>query len=130
MPVTTDKQINANKPDIIVKDKKANSCLMIDMTIPSERNVSIKQVEKLSKYKDLEMEVAKMWKMKTSTVPVAVGALGLGLITKGLGKYINEIPGHIDVAIVQKIVLLGFFEEFFESLSATDFSIYRLYQFC
>ena len=68
--------------------------------------------------------------MKTSTVPVAVGALGLGLITKGLGKYINEIPGHIDVAIVQKIVLLGFFEEFFESLSATDFSIYRLYQFC
>ena len=42
------------------------------------------------------MEVAKMWKMKTSTVPVAVAALGL--ITKGLGKYINEIPGPIDVA--------------------------------
>ena len=60
---------------------------------------------KLSKYKDLEKEVAKLWKMKTSTVPVAVGALGL--ITKGLGYYINEIPGHIDVEIVQKIVFLG-----------------------
>ena len=59
MPVTTDKQINANRPDTIVMDKKANSCLMIDMTIPSERNVSIKQVEKLSKYKDLKIEVAK-----------------------------------------------------------------------
>ena len=31
MPVNTD---NANRPDIIVRDKKANNCLMIDMTIP------------------------------------------------------------------------------------------------
>ena len=105
MPVNTDKQINANRPDIIVKDKKANNCLMIDMTIPSERNVSIKQMEKLSKYKDLEMEVTKMWKMKTSTIPVSVRALGL--ITKGVGKYINQIPGSVNVVMVQKIVLLG-----------------------
>ena len=34
---------------------------MIDMSIPSDRNVSIKEVEKLSKYKDLEIEVSKMW---------------------------------------------------------------------
>ena len=94
-----------NRPDILVKDKKANNCLMIDMTIPSERNVSIKQMEKLSKYKDLEMEVTKMWKMKTSTIPVAVGVLGL--ITKGMGKYINQILGSINVDMVQKIVLLG-----------------------
>ena len=51
------------------------------------------------------MEVAKMWKMETSTVPVAVGALGL--ITKGLSKYINQIPGHVNVDMVHKIVLLG-----------------------
>ena len=62
-------------------------------------------MEKLSKYKDLEMEVTKMWKMKTSTIPVAVGALGL--ITKGVGKYINQIPGSVNVEMVQKIVLLG-----------------------
>ena len=34
---------------------------MIDVTIPSERNVSIKEVEKLFKYKDLEIEVAKIY---------------------------------------------------------------------
>ena len=105
MLVSTDRQINANRPDIIVKDKKKSRCFMIDMTIPSERNASVKQVEKLSKYKDFEMEVAKMWKMKTITVPVAVGALGL--ITKGLSKYINQIPGQVNVDMVQKIVLLG-----------------------
>ena len=47
MPVSTDSQINAIRPDIIVKDKKKSRCFMIDMTIASERNASIKQVEKL-----------------------------------------------------------------------------------
>ena len=62
-------------------------------------------MEKLPKYKDLEMEVAEMWKMETSTVAAAVGALGL--ITKELSKYINQIPGHVNVHMVKKIVLLG-----------------------
>ena len=78
---------------------------MIGITIPSERNASMKQLENLSKYKDLEMELAKMWKMKTSTVAVAVGALGV--ITKGLSKYINQISRHVIVEMVPKIVLLG-----------------------
>ena len=47
------------------------------MSVPSERNVANKETEKLSKYKDLEKEVSKIWNMKTTTVPVIVGALGL-----------------------------------------------------
>ena len=72
MPVNTDKEIKANRPDIIIKDKKEKTCIMIDMSIPSERNVPIKEVEKLSKYKDLEIEVTKMWEMKTSIVPIVI----------------------------------------------------------
>ena len=78
---------------------------MIDMNIPSERNVSIKEVEKLSKYKDLEIEVTKMWKMKTSTVPIVVGTLGL--VKKGLKTYINQILEYIRIQELQKIALLG-----------------------
>ena len=52
----------------------------------------IKEVEKLSKYKDLEIEVAKMWELKTTTVPVVVGALGL--IKKDLERHVNKIPGN------------------------------------
>ena len=55
MPLNTDKEIKANRPDIIIKDKKEKKCIMINMSIPSERNVSIKDIEKLSKYKDLEI---------------------------------------------------------------------------
>ena len=105
MPVNTDKEIKANRPDIIIKDKIEKKCIMIDMSIPSERNVSIKEVEKLSKYQDLEIEVTRMWEMKTSTVPIVVGALGL--IKRCLEKYVSQIPGHIRIEELQKIALLG-----------------------
>ena len=69
MQVHTDKTINANIPDIIIKDKQEETCMLIDMAIPSDRNTSVKVAEKLSKYKDLEIEITKMWELKTITVP-------------------------------------------------------------
>ena len=65
------------------------------MSILSEINVSIKEVEKLFTYKDLEIEIKKIWEMKTSTVPIVVGALGL--IKRGVEKYVSQIPGHIRI---------------------------------
>ena len=47
------------------------------MSVPSDTNVSHKIFEKLSKYKDLEIEVTKMWHLKTMTLPVVIGALGI-----------------------------------------------------
>ena len=105
MPVNTDNEMRANRPGIIIKDKKEKKCIMIDMSMPSERNVSIWVIEKLSKYKDLAFEVTKMFQLKTSTVPIVVRALGL--IEKGLDRYINQIPGHMQSEELQKIALLG-----------------------
>ena len=105
MPIHTDKEITANRPDIVIKDKKENKCIFIDMYVPSERNVANKETEKLSKYKDLEIEVNKMWNMKTTTVPVIVGALGL--IRKRMNDHVSKIPGRICIEEIQKIVLLG-----------------------
>ena len=39
------------------------------MSVPSDSNISAKKFEKLSKYKDLEIEIAKMWKTKTKAIP-------------------------------------------------------------
>ena len=57
---------------------------MIDMSVPSDSIISIKEFEKLRKYKDLEIEIAKKW-LQTKTIPVIVGALVL--IKKGTKKY-------------------------------------------
>ena len=77
-PIRTDRIIQANKSDIIMKYKQNKTC---QLSVRSDNNISAKEFEKLSKYKDLEIEIAKMWKMKTKTIPVIVGALGI--IKKG-----------------------------------------------
>ena len=73
------------------------------MSVPSDSNISATEFEKFSKYKDLDIEIAKMWKMKRKTKPVIVGALDI--IKKRTQKYVNDIPGKLSIAEIQKIVL-------------------------
>ena len=68
MPISTDRELKANKPDIVVKDHQSKTCYITDISIPSERNMALKEVEKLSKYKDLEIEINRMWNMKTIVI--------------------------------------------------------------
>ena len=53
------------------------TCQLIDMSVQSDSSISAKEFEKLCKYKDLEIEIDKMWKMKIKTIPVIVGAPGM-----------------------------------------------------
>ena len=60
----------------------------------------------LSKYKDLKIKVERTWGIKATTIiPVAIGVIVL--IKKGLGKYVQHIPGKIKMHELQKITLLG-----------------------
>ena len=54
-PIQMDRTIQANRPDIVVKDFLNNVYYLIDMSVPSDKSVSAKTFEKLSKYKDLEI---------------------------------------------------------------------------
>ena len=56
-------------------------------------NNNYKETEKLSEYKDLELQIERMWGMRATTIPVVIGALGL--LKKGLEKYIQQITGNI-----------------------------------
>ena len=94
MPIHNDRTIAANRPDIVLKNKTDKTCLLIDMTIPLDTNTSVKTTEKLTKCKDLEIEVERMCGPKTTTVPVVMGALGT--IKKDMENYSNKIPGNIN----------------------------------
>ena len=99
--VQTDRKMDANRPDIIIKNYEERTCIMIDVAIPSDQNISLKEFQKLSKYKDLAIELTKMWKLKAKIIPVVVGALGL--IEKETQNFIDQMPGNPSLQEMKKL---------------------------
>ena len=63
--ILTDRTILANRPDLIILNKNEQNCLIEDVAIPDEVNVLKKETEKRLKYKDLQIEISRMWNVKT-----------------------------------------------------------------
>jgi hypothetical protein len=85
-----------------MKDK---ICLLIDVAIPSDRIVVQKESEKKLKYKNLSIEIQRKWNMKCFVIPVIIGATGI--VTKGLKKNLETIPGKHSLDSLQKTAVLG-----------------------
>jgi hypothetical protein len=79
--------------------------MLLDVAIPGDRNVIQKEAEKILKYKDLTIEIQRMWNIKIRVIPVIIGATGT--ISKSLKKYVSTIPGNHDVRELQKTAILG-----------------------
>jgi hypothetical protein len=47
----------ANRPDIIITNKKEKKCTLIDVAIPADKNVPQKEAEKKLRYKSLCTEI-------------------------------------------------------------------------
>ena len=103
--VQTDRTIHSNKPDIIIRDNEKRSCMLIDVAISGIRNVIKKEAEKILKYKDLTIEIQRMWNVKTRMIPVIIGATET--ISKSFRKYVSDILEHHDVKELQKRSILG-----------------------
>ena len=103
--IHTDKGVKANRPDIVIKNKKDKTCLLIDVAVPGDANVSAKEYEKKYKYKDLEIEIQRSWKMKTKVIPIVIGALGV--ISEDFLMYTKDVPGELCCKEMQKIALMG-----------------------
>jgi hypothetical protein len=50
--------------------------IFIIIAISGDRNVIKKEAEKILKYKDLTIEIQRMWNAKTNVIPVIIGATG------------------------------------------------------
>ena len=79
--IPTDGKIKPNRPDVCLRNKKTNTCLLIDISCPADGNIGKKHAEKLAKYSDLRVEISRMWHCRTLVVPVVLGVLG-------------TVPGH------------------------------------
>jgi len=75
------------------------------MAIADDSNVNTKESDNLSKYKDLEREIIRMWKVRTKIVPVIIGALGT--IKKALHQNLQLLPGYRSATELQDITLMS-----------------------
>jgi len=105
--IQTDRTIPSNKPDIIIRDNEKGTCLLIDVTISGDRNVIKKEAKKILKYKDLTIEIQRMWHVKIKVIPVIIIIGATGIISKSFRKYVSNIPGKHEVKEVQKTAILG-----------------------
>ena len=71
--IHTDRTIQANKPDMTMKYHKEKTCKLIDFTFPMDKNISAKEVEKISKCKHLQIEVERMRQLRTLITPISGG---------------------------------------------------------
>jgi len=75
------------------------TCLLIDTDKPDDSNINKNETAKLSNYKDLE--ISRLWKVRTKTVSVTLEVLGT--IKKGLDQNLQLLTGHLLTIGVQKI---------------------------
>ena len=94
-----------NKPDIIIRDNEKGTFMLIDFAISGGRNAIKKEAEKILKYKDLTIEIQRIWNVKTKMIPVTIGATGT--ISKSFRKYVNNTKGNHEVKELQKTAILG-----------------------
>jgi hypothetical protein len=79
--------------------------MLINVAISVDRNVIQKEAVTILKYKDLTIEIKRMWNVKTKVIPVTIGATGT--ISKSFRKYVSNIPGNYEVKELQKTAMLG-----------------------
>jgi len=102
--VHTDREVTANRPDIIIKNKKEKTCTLIDVAIPADGNVQ-KEAEKKLKYKSLCIEIQRMWNLKCTIIPIIIGATGI--VTRSLRKNLGAVSGKHSIDSLQKTAILG-----------------------
>ena len=79
--------------------------IIIIIIIELFESVIKKEAEKILKYKDLTIEIQRMWNVKAKVIPIIIGATGT--ISKTFRKYVSNIPGNHEVKELQKSAILS-----------------------
>jgi len=61
--VHTEREVTAKRSDIIIKNKKEKTCTLVDVAMPTDRNVVQKVAEKKLKYKCFCIDIQRKWNL-------------------------------------------------------------------
>ena len=74
--------------------------MLKDISISGDRNVIKKEAEKILKYKDLTIEIQRLWNLKTKVIPIIIGKTGT--ISKSFRKYVSNIQETVKLRNCRK----------------------------
>ena len=77
----------------------------MEFSVPWDKNVLLKEEEKVSKYIPLAKEIRKVHKVSTKIVPIILGSLGT--ITNQLKAHLKELRMEKLLGCLQMSVLIG-----------------------
>ena len=76
--------------------QKKRNCKIVDLAVPADHRIKLKEFEEKDKYLDFYRELKKLWNMKVTIVPIVIGAFGT--VTKELLKGLEdlELSGRVE----------------------------------
>ena len=102
--IQTDHVIQHRRPDIVVPYKTERRCHLIDIDVPIDKRMELKEQEKIDKYSDQRQKVKKIWNLsKVVVVSVVIGALGL--ISKRLKDWQKKLDEKSSIQVLHKSII-------------------------
>ena len=102
--VQTSIKVQANKPDIVVIDKKRKQITLIEIGITSQSQLKTVETEKKRKYDILANNMGQMHKMKTKIIPWVM--TWDGIVTKLHRQYLKDLGINSTIeAYMQSVVI-------------------------
>ena len=103
--IQTDKEIQHRRPDILVIEEEKRECKIVDIPVPGDQNIKVKELEKVTKYQELRLQVQKLWGVKVTFILIVADALGT--VCEEVENHLKTIGIPIVISYLQKAVLLG-----------------------
>ena len=102
--IQTDHLIPANRPDLIIINKKKRTYKIVGFPVPADHRIKLKECEKKDTYLDLARKLKKLRNMQVTIIPIVIGAFGT--VTKGLLKGLEDLEVGGRVETIQTTALL------------------------
>ena len=103
--VRTDRTLPNNKPDVTIRENKKGPRMLKAVAIPGDRNVIKKEAEKILKYKDLALEIQRIWNVKVKVIPVIIGTTRT--VPESLRQHLRNMAAKHAIGELQTAAILG-----------------------
>ena len=86
--------------------KTERKCELIDIAVPVDKRIELKEQEKIDSYSEVRREVKKFWNLsQVVVVPVVIGAQGV--LLKRLTDWLKKLDVKSSIELLQKATLFG-----------------------